>query len=155
MTEKELHRLRRQDLLQLLLSQSKEVTQQQARIAELEKAGTELRESNERLKEKLNEKDALIEKLKGRLDQKDATIKILREGSLAELEEDGGGISLVPFRLEELFGIAKQAAEAYLREKLQTADPADGEEEDAPCEDVSPPASAGEESPGRIEEGET
>ena len=78
MTEKELHRLRRQDLLQLLLSQSKEVARMQSSVNELEERNKELRETNERLKAKLDDKDALIEKLKGRLDRKDAAILELR-----------------------------------------------------------------------------
>ena len=45
MTEKELHRLRRQDLLQLLLSQSNEVARMQSSVNELEERNKDLRES--------------------------------------------------------------------------------------------------------------
>ena len=90
MTDKDLHKLSREDLLKLMLTQSKEVTRQKAMVSEL----TETREQNtatidrlknkldekdetiERLKERLNENDALLEKLKKRLDEKD---KLLEE----------------------------------------------------------------------------
>ena len=78
MTEKELHKLRRQDLLQLLLLQSREAAQQQAAFEELKDTAAQLRESNERLKGKLDEKDRQIDRLKGRLDHKDEEIHALR-----------------------------------------------------------------------------
>ena len=83
MTDKELHKLKRQDLLQLLLMQSREVTQQQEAIEELTGTGAELRDMGERLKVKLNEKDEQIERLKEKLNQKDAQIQELQ----SQLEE--------------------------------------------------------------------
>ena len=53
MTEKDLHKLRRQDLLQLLLAQSREVAGQQERIRELEASEASLQALSERLKGKL------------------------------------------------------------------------------------------------------
>ena len=67
MTEKELHKLRRQDLLQMLLSQSREAARQQADLDRLDGMLTQTQESNQRLREKLAEKDAQLEKLTGRL----------------------------------------------------------------------------------------
>ncbi len=128
MTEKDLHKLRRQDLLQLLLAQSREVAGQQERIRELEDSEASLQALSERLKGKLNEKDALIEKLKGRLDEKDFLIAELREGGLFEVEKDGE-TCLVPMRLEELFSVAHRAAEAYLREKKPLEDSAGKEKQ--------------------------
>ena len=115
MTDKELRRLRRQDLLQLLVEQSKEAARLQtesdekseelARLNEscerlkgkldekdtqLERLKEKLNEKDvllEKLKEKLNEKDALLEKLKGRLDVKDASIGEL-EKRLEALQSD-------------------------------------------------------------------
>lgn len=115
MTDKELRRLRRQDLLQLLVEQSKEAARLQtesdekseelARLNEsferlkgkldekdtqLERLKEKLNEKDvllEKLKEKLNEKDALLEKLKGRLDEKDASIGEL-EKRLEALQSD-------------------------------------------------------------------
>ena len=115
MTDKELRRLRRQDLLQLLVEQSKkaarlqtesdEKSEELARLNEscerlkgkldekdtqLERLKEKLNEKDvllEKLKEKLNEKDALLEKLKGRLDEKDASIGEL-EKRLEALQSD-------------------------------------------------------------------
>ena len=72
MTEKELRKLGRHDLLELLVEQSREAARLDAALQEKEEEFRKASEGNERLKEKLNEKDELIEKLKGRLDQKDA-----------------------------------------------------------------------------------
>ena len=104
MTEKELHKLSREDLLRLLLAQSKEVSR---RKAELEKTSADRDEARdtlarlkdklnekdeqiERLKDKLNEKDALLEKLKGRLDEKDAEL-----ASYAEMLPEAGERTVV------------------------------------------------------------
>nr|WP_296010600.1 hypothetical protein [uncultured Blautia sp.] len=120
MTEKDLHKLRRRDLLQLLLTQGEEAAALQN---QLEKTETELKasqEGNERLKEKLNQKDELIEKLKGRLDEKDARIRELEEGMeewksdrRIELEE-AGSIAEAALRLHDIFGAAQKAADQYL-----------------------------------------
>jgi hypothetical protein len=92
MTEKELRKLRRQDLLQLLVLQSKETSELQARVDELA-AGYE------RLKGKLDEKDETIERLKDRLDEKDETIAQLQ----VELMEhaaaaDAAGINVIRYK---------------------------------------------------------
>lgn len=105
MTDKELRKLRRQELLELLVAQSKEAARCKT---ELDKKTEELSgvlENLDRLKEKLNdkdesiekltgrldEKDALIEKLKGRLDEKDALIKKLKAVGWEKLERSGLG----------------------------------------------------------------
>lgn len=72
MTEKELHRLGRKDLLQLLVTQGREALTLQEELDGCHTKNAELDATLTRLKDKLDEKDALIEKLKGRLDQKDA-----------------------------------------------------------------------------------
>ena len=77
-TEKELHRLSRQDLLQLLLAQSKEVSRQRAAIEELKSNAEKDHELIDRLKGKLDDKDASLETLKHRLDEKDETIAHLK-----------------------------------------------------------------------------
>lgn len=71
---RELQRLRRQDLLELLLEQmgeadslAGELSASQARVAELEALCG-------RLRDRLDEKDGLIDKLKARLDLKDRII---------------------------------------------------------------------------------
>ena len=115
MTEKELHKLRRQDLLELLLSQSKEVTDLQRKVRDLEHTVETVTLNNDHLKEKLDDKDAQIEKLKGRLDDKDATIAQLRAGGLIHEENSDTPIA----RLEEIFRVAQKAAEVYMKKKGQ------------------------------------
>ncbi len=83
MTDKELRKLRRQDLLELLVEQSREATRFQSERDGKQAELSKILESYERLKGKLDEKDALIEKLKGRLDEKDA----LMEADKLEAEE--------------------------------------------------------------------
>ncbi len=79
MTEKELHKLGRQDLLQLLLVQSREVARQKKATEEIRALLEKERELTDRLKEKLNAKDETIEHLKARLNDKDEALKILRD----------------------------------------------------------------------------
>lgn len=120
MTEKELHKLKRQDFLQLLLTQGQEMAELQTQLKDTTAELEQIRETDERLKEKLNEKDELIEKLKGRLDQKDATINSLQ----AEMEEErasrrieldeAGSIAVAALRLNGIFEAAQQAADQYL-----------------------------------------
>ena len=113
MTEKELHRLRRQDLLQLLLSQSRDVAKLNSDLANLEEETERLRESNERLKDRLDDKDAQIEHLKERLNAKDAQISALRDSCRLDLSGDGtAGISM-----KDLFDVASVAAEADFSER--------------------------------------
>ena len=79
MTEKELHRLKRHDLLQLLLAQGREAAQLQARIDEMGAELEELQNANTRFIERLNDKDIQIGKLKERLDEKDAQMEKFKE----------------------------------------------------------------------------
>ena len=88
MTEKEFHKLTRQDLLELLLAQSKEVSKLQARLETAKAAGEQVQADFQRLKDKLDEKDAQIERLKQKLDEKDLTIS-RQEKQLEELRESG------------------------------------------------------------------
>ena len=78
MTDKELHKLNRHKLLELLLSQSKDVNQQRTQIDELADSLSEAESMIGYLKAKLDDKDAQLDKLKGRLDTKDATITTLK-----------------------------------------------------------------------------
>lgn len=57
------------------MEQSREAARLQQERDEKQAELLQILESYERLKEKLDEKDALIEKLKGRLDEKDAAME--------------------------------------------------------------------------------
>ena len=91
MTEKQLRRLSRQDLLQLLLAQSKEVVLQQKSVDELKVLLDQERELTERLKTRLDEKDETIEELQTRLNTRDETMKRLKE----EARELAGSLELL------------------------------------------------------------
>ena len=71
---KELQKLKRQDILELLIEQMQENDALRASISEAETQIRELTSLSERLKDKLNDKDAQIELLKDRLNDKDAQI---------------------------------------------------------------------------------
>ena len=79
MTAKELHKLSRQDLLQLLLAQSREVARQKESIDELKGLLKKERDLSTRLKEKLNEKDEDLDRLVEKLNEKDENIGRLKE----------------------------------------------------------------------------
>ena len=131
MTEKELHKLRKQDLLQLLLAQGTEAAELQEQITKLSASLEETEAGNERLKAKLDEKDELIEKLKSRLDEKDARITKMREIMRAwranrqiELEE-AGSIAEAALKLNKVFEAAQKAADQYiynLRQRCEKKD---------------------------------
>ena len=120
MTEKELHRLGRKDLLQLLVTQGREALTLQEELDGCHTKNAELDATLTRLKDKLDEKDALIEKLKGRLDQKDARIRELEE-EMAEWKksrrielEKAGSIAEASLRLNGVFEAAQKAADQSL-----------------------------------------
>ena len=128
MTEKELHRLGRKDLLQLLVTQGREALTLQEELDGCHTKNAELDATLTRLKDKLDEKDALIEKLKGRLDQKDARIRELEE-EMAEWKksrrielEKAGSIAEASLRLNGVFEAAQKAADQYLENIRQHAD---------------------------------
>ena len=71
--DRELKRLRRMELLEMLVDQIEENDLQSERIDELE-------DLSNRLKAKLDQKDEQIERLKAKLDEKDALIRDLYMG---------------------------------------------------------------------------
>lgn len=75
---KDLHRLSRQDLLELLVGQMHEGDELRAVIEQKERDIASLDELGNRLKEKLNLKDDQIEHLKEKLDLKDDQIENLK-----------------------------------------------------------------------------
>ena len=97
MTEKQLHKLRRQDLLQLLVAQGKEAAQLQARLDEAAEELKDLQDTRTKFIERMDDKDAQIEKLKPRLDEKDARIEKLT----ARLNEKDARIEKLIGRLNE------------------------------------------------------
>ena len=113
MAERELRKLKRRDLLQMLLVQCQETERLQQETDEMKERFDAMAESYERLKKKLDVKDE-------RLNQKDAKISELRReiermkvSRAAEIEEVGS-ITDATIRLNEVFEEAQRAAEMYL-----------------------------------------
>lgn len=106
MTDKEMHKLSRRELLQLLLAQVTETEELKQLLAEREDQLLELQENYERLRKRLDQKDAKIQDLKDTLREERTTRKI-------ELQE-AGSIAEAALRLNGIFDIAQKAADQYL-----------------------------------------
>lgn len=106
MTDKELHRLSRRDILQLMLAQGKETEELRQVKAELEQQLEELTQNYERLKKRLDYKDEQIHQLQDTLEKERTNRRI-------ELEE-AGSIAEASLRLNGLFETAQKAADQYL-----------------------------------------
>jgi len=120
MTVKELQKLKRQELLQLLLTQSKEVAGLKKELEAKDKEMIGLVESNERLGARVREKDDLNDRLRGRLEDKNIRIMNLE----AELEawktdrrdelDKMDSIADAALKLNCVFETVQQAADQYL-----------------------------------------
>lgn len=113
MANSELRKLKRRELLKMLLIQCQETERLEKELGELKEEHGTMAESYERLKEKLNVKDE-------RLNQKDAQIKELQDtieemkmNKAIELAE-AGNIAEAALRLNGIFELAQQAADQYL-----------------------------------------
>ena len=67
MTDKELHKLGRREMLQLMLAQGREAEKAKQELADAQERMSQLEESYERLKRRLDDKDAQIHKLRAAL----------------------------------------------------------------------------------------
>ncbi len=120
MTVKELQKLKRQELLQLLLTQSKEVAGLKKELEAKDKEMIGLVESNERLGARVREKDDLNDRLRGRLEDKNIRImnleaeleawKIDRRDELDKMDS----IADAALKLNGVFETVQQAADQYL-----------------------------------------
>ena len=122
MEDRELRRLSRRELLQMLVAQCEETERLQQEADETRGQLDVLKESYERLKEKLNRKDE-------RLNQKDAKIKELKE-TIEEMKAsreieltEAGSIAEAALRLNGIFEAAQKAADQYLMNVKKLADP--------------------------------
>lgn len=134
MTEKDLARLKRMDLLALLVEQGRQAGELETSLGETQAALNEANGLAERLKERLNEKDAQLERLKERLDEKDAQIERLKQrldqkdiqlGQLSDkiedftsgryLEMEGlHSLTDISGRLDLMLRLAQNAVENYI-----------------------------------------
>lgn len=106
MTDKELHKLSRREILQIMLTQGKETEEWRRQLDEREEELRVMTENYERLKKRLDLKDEQIKELK-------ATLAKEREDRRIELEE-AGSIAEAALRLNGIFNAAQKAAEQYL-----------------------------------------
>lgn len=107
MTDRELQKLGRRELLQLLLDQAKETDRLGKLLRETEEQLGQLEEGYERLRERLDQKDARIRELQD-------TLQAEREKRETDLSEVGS-IAEAALRLNGVFDAAQQAADQYLQ----------------------------------------
>lgn len=145
MTSKELHKLSRRELLQLLLAQSEEAEETSRQLKDTA-AELELMTANyERLRKRLDMKDAQIADLR-------ATIQ--RERTKREIElNDAGNIAEAALRLNGVFEAAQKAAEQYIynmQKRLEDLEKGAGDQ-DAPAEEPASEAPAQPETQGEAQ----
>lgn len=94
---KELQKLKRQDLLELLLEQMREADRLRGELAASQAQNEDLVALSGRLKAKLDDKDAQIDHLKGRLDDKDAALQQLFDitRDMATANDQAGRLALL------------------------------------------------------------
>lgn len=107
MTDKELQKLGRRELLQLLLQQAKESERLSQQLSETEERLRQLEETYERLRGRLDSKDAQIRELK-------TTLRGEREKREIDME-DVGSIAEAALKLNGVFDAAQRAADQYLQ----------------------------------------
>ena len=128
MADKDIRKLRRQDLLELLVLQSEEILRKENDIAEKNSSIEELRAMSERLKQKLNEKDEEIELLKTRLDQKDEKILLLRAQNSSDTAADITAPDDFSFIMQKVVSAVKDALKRE-RQEHDSSEKADDEHE--------------------------
>ena len=114
MTDKELQKLGRRELLQMLLEQVQESQRLERELSKTAGQLHELEETYDRLRDRLNKKDAQIHQLQETLQEE-------REQKEADLEEVGS-IAEAALKLNGVFDAAQKAAAQYLQH-LQTVYP--------------------------------
>ena len=113
MANKELRKLNRKELLQMLLVQCEETERMQKETEKVNAAMAAMEESYERLKEKLNVKDARLNEKDAKIAELQRTIedmKMMREIEIAE----AGSIAEASLRLNGIFEAAQRCADQYL-----------------------------------------
>ena len=121
MTEKELHKLKRHDLLEIMVAQSEEVERLTTELKETQLALEQLQGGYDHLKRRLDMKDERIAGLQETLEAERATRRI-------ELEE-AGSIAEAALRLNGVFDAAQKAADQYIYNIQQMQQEAKQEEE--------------------------
>lgn len=139
MTDKELQKLGRRDLLQLLLDQAQEAERLRQELSAANEQMGEMEKTYERLRERLNDKDAQIsemeetyERLRERLNEKDAQIQELSQSLQMERDDrissftEVGSIAEAALQLSGIFDAAQRAADLYLQKVRESGPLPDG-----------------------------
>lgn len=120
MTEKEFRKLKALDLIQMLLTQSNEVSAQQEELDRIDIRLGLLYSENDIIKAKLNDRDAMTELIKQKLNESDERIrelekevKSLYSDRIIELEE-AGSLVQAALELNKIFEAAQKEAERYM-----------------------------------------
>lgn len=113
MAENGLRRLRRRELLQMLIVQCEETERLQQELEETSARLTVLEESYERLKIKLNVKDERLNQKDAAIAELNETIEEMQTSKMIELNE-AGSIAEAALRLNGIFEVAQRSAEQYL-----------------------------------------
>ena len=121
MEDKELRRLKRRELLKMLVAQCEETERLQQELEETCERLEALEESYERLKEKLNIKDERLNQKDARISELKETIEEMKTSREIELEE-AGSIAEAALRLNGIFEAAQEAADQYLANVKRLAD---------------------------------
>ncbi len=142
MADKELRKLKRRELLEMLIVECQEAERLQKEADEIKAEYDALQEGYERLKhkldvkdERLNQKDAMIAELK-------RTIEEMKASRLIELEE-AGSIAEAALRLNGIFEAAQRAAEQYLMNVQRVAEALPTRHAQARLEDNKAPSETG------------
>lgn len=113
MAKSELQKLKRRELLKMLLLQCQETERLEKELSEITAEYETMAESYGRLKEKLNVKDARLNQKDARIRELQNEIEEMKASRVIELE-DAGSIAEAALRLNGVFEAAQKAAEQYL-----------------------------------------
>lgn len=113
MASKELRRLNRKELLQMLLVQCEETERIQGEMDETNARMAAMEESYERLKVKLNIKDQRLNEKDARIAELEQTIENMKTSREIELA-DAGSIAEAALKLNGIFEAAQKCADQYL-----------------------------------------
>lgn len=113
MASKELRKLNRKELLQMLLAQCEETERIQGEMDETKARMAEMEESYERLKIKLNIKDQRLNEKDARIEELERTIEEMKTSREIELAE-AGSIAEAALKLNGIFEVAQKCADQYL-----------------------------------------
>lgn len=135
MADRELRKLKRRELLQMLLIQCEESERLQGELDKLTAEHEAMSESYERLKQKLNVKDERLNQKDARIAELTGEIEAMKASKEIELTE-AGSIAEAALKLNGIFEAAQEAADQYLMNvrKLSEAQRDEGKDNRIPFE---------------------